>query len=231
MFGCFWTNGQICSATSRLLVHERFASRFLAALVKATRAIEAVDPNKPNNKERTGVLGPLVSKKQWQRVRTFINQAKKEGATVLTGGGFPANQSKGFFVEPTILQVEPHHSVWSVHCVAAFGAVLTLVTLVPLCRREEIFGPVLSVMQFRDEAHAIALANDSDYGLAGAVLSADKQRCARVANALRCGIVWANCSQVDRVDLRLYVWIVTCCCLAAVCARCSRAFRRPPGEG
>ncbi|CAI5516359.1 unnamed protein product, partial [Closterium sp. Naga37s-1] len=168
MFGCFWTNGQICSATSRLLLHERIAPAFLARLVQWAQAIRISDPLEPGCR-----LGPLVSEAQYHKVAAFIEGAKAEGAEVLCGGKRPQHLARGYYLEPTVLRVTPGMRVW----------------------QEEVFGPVLAVHTFSDEQHAIALANDSSYGLAAAVISGDQDRCRRVSEAMECGIVWVNCSQ------------------------------------
>ncbi|CAN1317476.1 Aminoaldehyde dehydrogenase ALDH10A8, chloroplastic, partial [Linum perenne] len=168
-FGCFWTNGQICSATSRLLVHESIAARFLDRLVKWVRNIKISDPFEEGCR-----LGPVVSGGQYEKVLKFISNAKREGATILTGGARPKHLKKGFFIEPTIISdVTISMQIW----------------------REEVFGPVLCVKTFSSEDEAIALANDTVYGLASAVISNDEERCDRVSKAFRAGIVWVNCSQ------------------------------------
>ncbi|NP_001303116.1 betaine aldehyde dehydrogenase 2, mitochondrial [Brassica napus] len=169
MFGCFWTNGQICSATSRLLVHEKIADEFLDKLVKWTKNIKISDPFEEGCR-----LGPVVSKGQYERVVKFVSNARKEGATVLCGGARPGHLKKGYFVEPAIISnVTTSMEIW----------------------RDEVFGPVLCVKTFSTEDEAIQLANDSQYGLAGAVLSNDLERCDRVSKAFEAGIVWVNCSQ------------------------------------
>ncbi|DBA02877.1 TPA: hypothetical protein N0F65_005904 [Lagenidium giganteum] len=164
MFGCFWTNGQICSATSRLLVHEDLKDEFLQRLVQWANVNARLD------------------KAQQLKVLDYIEGAVKEGATV-AGQAMPrmvGQHKRGFFVHPTILtNVQKHMRVW----------------------REEIFGPVLSVMTFRTEEEAIELANDSELGLAGAVFTSDAEQLKRVTKALRCGIVWNNCSQPCFVQL------------------------------
>lgn len=169
LFGIFWNQGQVCSATSRLLVQEGIAPRLLERLVEATRAITI------GNGMQAGVLlGPLVSQGQYDKVLGFIEQGKACGARLLTGGRRPAGLHEGWFVEPTIFDEPAENAiVW----------------------REEIFGPLLCVKRFRTEAEALRMANDSRFGLAGAVMSADPERAARVANGLRAGIVWVNCSQ------------------------------------
>ncbi|KAJ6672456.1 BETAINE ALDEHYDE DEHYDROGENASE [Salix viminalis] len=169
LFGCFWTNGQICSATSRLLVHESIASEFLDRLVKWTKKIKISDPFEEGCR-----LGPVVSGGQYDKTLKFIATAKSEGATILSGGNRPKHLNKGFFVEPTIItDVTTSMQIW----------------------REEVFGPVLCVKTFSNEDEAIELANDTHYGLGAAVISNDPERCDRVAKAFRSGIVWVNCSQ------------------------------------
>ncbi|AOV16533.1 aldehyde dehydrogenase [Acidihalobacter aeolianus] len=169
MFGIFWNQGEVCSATSRLLVHEDIAPRVLERLREAAHEIKVGD-----GQEAGTLLGPLVSETQYQRVLGYIDIGLAEGATLLTGGRRPAGLEQGYFLEPTVfVDVRREMRIW----------------------REEIFGPVLAVMTFGDEAEALALANDSDFGLAAAVMSADLERCERVSRALRAGIVWINCSQ------------------------------------
>ncbi|KAG2525523.1 hypothetical protein BBO99_00002135 [Phytophthora kernoviae] len=173
MFGCFWTNGQICSATSRLLVKEDIAEEFITKLVTETQKLILGDPL-----DEKVQMGPLVSKQQQQKVLGYINSAKEEGATVAQGT--TPNGSKGYFVPPTIItKVKPEMRVW----------------------KEEIFGPVLSVMTFKTEEEAVALANDSEFGLAAAVFTSDDTQLKRVTNNLRAGIVWNNCSQPCFVQL------------------------------
>ncbi|XP_057950761.1 aminoaldehyde dehydrogenase 2, peroxisomal [Malania oleifera] len=168
-FGCFWTNGQICSATSRLLLHENIAAEFLDKLVKWTKNIKVSDPFEEGCR-----LGPIVSAGQYEKILKFISTAKSEGANILCGGNRPQHLKKGFFVEPTIIaDVSTSMQIW----------------------REEVFGPVLCVKTFTTEDEAIELANDSDYGLAAAVISKDLERCERVTKAFNAGIVWINCSQ------------------------------------
>ncbi|MBA0604480.1 hypothetical protein Godav_017137 [Gossypium davidsonii] len=168
-FGCFWTNGQICSATSRLIVHENIAREFLDRLVKWTKNIKISDPFEEGCR-----LGPVVSGGQYEKVLKFISTAKSEGATILSGGVRPEHLKKGFFVEPTIItDVTTSMQIW----------------------REEVFGPVLCVKTFSTEEEALELANDTHYGLGAAVISNDLERCDRVSKNLQAGIVWVNCSQ------------------------------------
>lgn len=169
MFGIFWNQGQVCSATSRVLVERSIAGRFLERLKEATQKITIGDGLTPGV-----LLGPLVNKNQYQKVTRFIEQGEQEGARLLTGGRRPAHLPKGYFLEPTVFVDVPKGSaLW----------------------REEIFGPVLCVNTFDTEEEAIFEANDTEFGLAAAVMSQDLERCDRVAAALDAGIVWINCSQ------------------------------------
>ncbi len=169
MFGIFWNQGQVCSATSRVLVQDGLYDRLLERLVAEARRIRI-----GNGLDAGTLLGPLVSAPQRAKVLAAIAQAQADGATVATGGGVPAGFARGYFVEPTVLTDVPLDS-------AAW--------------REEIFGPVVCVRRFADEAEGVRLANDSRFGLAAAVMSADLDRAERVAARLRAGIVWINCSQ------------------------------------
>jgi betaine-aldehyde dehydrogenase len=168
MFGIFWNQGQVCSATSRVLVEAPFYDRLLGRLVEEAEKIRIGDGLEPGT-----LLGPLVNEAQYRKVLAAIDRAREQGATVATGGraeGF----NHGYFVAPTVLTDVPLDSdAW----------------------REEIFGPVVCVRPFGTEEEAIRLANDSRYGLAAAVMSGDDARAERVAAAFRAGIVWINCSQ------------------------------------
>ncbi|XP_076907736.1 aminoaldehyde dehydrogenase 2, peroxisomal-like [Bidens hawaiensis] len=169
LFGCFWTNGQICSATSRLILHERIAKEFLDKLVKWAKNIKISDPLEEGCR-----LGPVVSGAQYEKVLKFVETAKREGATILHGGKRPQHLKKGFYIEPAIItDVTTSMQIW----------------------REEVFGPVLCVKTFSTEQEAIELANDTHYGLGSAVISNDLVRCDRLTKAFEAGIVWVNCSQ------------------------------------
>jgi betaine-aldehyde dehydrogenase len=169
LFGIFWNQGQVCSATSRVLVQQGIYERLLARLIEETSRIRI-----GNGLEDGVLLGPLVSKKQYEQVVAAIEAAKVAGATVACGGTRPEGFDKGYYLRPTVLTDVPLDS-------AAW--------------REEIFGPVVCLRPFTSEEEAIALANDSRFGLAAAVMSADDARAERVAKAFRAGIVWINCSQ------------------------------------
>lgn len=169
MFGIFWNQGQVCSATSRVLVEESLYPALMERLVAEAAKIRIGD-----GLEEGTLLGPLVSKGQYEKVLSMIERGRAEGATIAHGGKRPAGLDAGYFLEPTILtDMGEDNFVW----------------------REEIFGPVVCVKPFKDEADAIRMANDSKFGLAAAVMSKDKARCERVAKAFRAGIVWINCSQ------------------------------------
>ncbi len=169
LFGIFWNKGEVCSATSRLLVQSEIAPALWSRLKLECEKITIGDPL-----EAGVLLGPLVSSGQYQKVLSFLEVAKAEGLTLLTGGKRPSHLAKGFYLEPTVFTDVPSSSrLWT----------------------EEIFGPVLVAQTFTTEAQALELANSSNFGLAAAVLSKDLTRCQRVARELEAGIVWINCSQ------------------------------------
>ncbi|TPE49472.1 aldehyde dehydrogenase family protein [Maribrevibacterium harenarium] len=174
MFGIFWNKGEVCSATSRVLVHEGIYDAFLARLVEETQKISI------GNGLESGVkMGPAVSAKQYSDVMSYIEKGKAEGLRLLTGGKRPAGFDKGYFIEPTVFADVPTDSaLW----------------------KEEIFGPVVCVRAFSTEEEAVKLANDSEFGLAGAVMSKDRERLDRVARNLDAGIIWTNCSQPTFVE-------------------------------
>lgn len=169
MFGIFWNQGEVCSATSRVLVEASVHDALLDRLAQAARAIPI-----GHGLDEGVLLGPLASRGQQEKVLAAIAQGVADGARLVTGGGVPPGLEAGCYIQPTILADVPLDS-------AAW--------------RDEIFGPVVCIRPFDTEAEAIALANDSRYGLAAAVMSADPDRAERVARAFRAGIVWINCSQ------------------------------------
>ena len=169
--GGFFNSGQMCSATSRVLVARELAPRLLARLVERAERIVVGDPFAPDVR-----LGPLVSRAQFDRVRGHIEQGIADGARLVTGGDRPARApEQGFFIAPTIFtDVPPASALW----------------------RDEIFGPVLCVRTFDTEEQAVDMANDSEYGLVATVVTADEARGERVARALEAGVVWVNTPQL-----------------------------------
>ncbi|HEX9858821.1 MAG TPA: aldehyde dehydrogenase family protein, partial [Paracoccaceae bacterium] len=168
MFGIFWNQGQVCSATSRVLVERALYPALLERLVAEAKKITI-----GGGLEQGTLLGPLVNENQFRKVLAAIDRAVEQGATVACGGkaeGF----EKGYFVAP---------------------AVLTDMALDSDAWVEEIFGPVVCIRPFDTEEEAVRLANDSRFGLAAAIMSADDACAERVAAAFRAGIVWINCSQ------------------------------------
>lgn len=182
MLGIFANAGQICSATSRLLVHRPIAEELLERLVRAAERVVVADPL-----DEATEVGPVVSHAQREAVLAAIDGARSEGARVLCGGG-PAQVpglEGGYYVQPTVLAGLPRTArAW----------------------RDEIFGPVLAVAEFDTEDEAVTHANDSEYGLAHAVMSADSQRCDRVGARLDAGSVWLNCSQAVFVPTPFGGW-------------------------
>ncbi|MFM0318293.1 aldehyde dehydrogenase family protein [Paraburkholderia nemoris] len=164
---CFNNSGQSCNAPTRMLVPE---ARHDEAVAIARRAAEAHRVG-PADHERT-TMGPVVSSVQFERVERLIAAGIDEGAQVVAGGlGRPQGLERGYYVQPTV-----------------FANVRPSMTIA----REEIFGPVLAIMPYRDENDAIAIANDSPFGLAAYVQSADHERARRVAFRLRAGSVYLN---------------------------------------
>lgn len=166
----FIHSGQVCSAGSRLIIEESVRERFVAEL---TRRAEKI---KLGRGTEDGVeCGPLVSQQQLDKTESFVASALAEGAVLRTGGKQPepseVRPASGYFFEPTVLD----------QCQREMRVV-----------REEVFGPVLTVETFRTEDEAVALANDTEYGLAGAVWTADAGRARRVAGRLRHGTIWIN---------------------------------------
>lgn len=162
----FFNQGEVCTAGSRLLVDRAIRDDFLERLLRASAAHRLGDPLDPETS-----MGALIDGAQQDRVLGHIARAEDEGARRLLGGGKgPLN--RGFYVEPTIFdQVTPEMSL----------------------AREEVFGPVLAVLDFKDEEEAIRIANDTIYGLAAGLWSRDISRAHRMARAVRAGTVWVNC--------------------------------------
>lgn len=168
LFAIFCNSGQVCSAGSRFVIHEDIHDQFVAKFVERSKKIR-LGPGMDEGTE----MGPLVNKTQYDRVLEYIEIGKKEGAKLVLGGDCPAGSrfSKGFYVNPTIFtEVKP-----------SFRIV-----------QEEIFGPVAVVQKFKTEEEAIQLANDTHYGLAGAVFTSCVTRAYKVIKAIKAGITWIN---------------------------------------
>lgn len=182
-WGLFNNMGQICSGTSRIFVQEAVYDQFVKLLADHVKEVYLV--GSPSDDKV--IVGPQVSKKQQERVASYIQSGIEEGCTVLLGGtGLPdvvANDNSlanGYFVKPTILgDVKPHYKV----------------------AREEIFGPVVVVGKFKTYEEAISIANDSEYGLGSAVFSKDIVKCNKFAQEVEAGMVWINSS--NDVDINV----------------------------
>jgi len=169
---CFRNTGQSCNAPTRMLVPR---SRMAEAVAAAKRAAESQRVGNPFAESTR--LGPLVNKSQFEKVQSLINKGIEEGAELVTGGvGRPEGISKGYFVKPTV-----------------FANVRNDMTIA----REEVFGPVLSIIPYEDEEDAVRIANDTPYGLSGYVTSGDLDRARRVARRIRSGNVHVNGARLD----------------------------------
>ncbi len=169
LFTSFWNSGQVCSSGSRLLVQESVADEVIATLIERSGQLTVGDPLLETTR-----MGPLVSAAHQRRVRGYVQAGLEAGATLAGGGRTPslaAPLSRGSFFEPTVFtDVQPNMRI----------------------AQEEIFGPVLSVLSFRDDEHAIALANDVTYGLSATVWTTRLDRALRFAERLEAGVVWIN---------------------------------------
>jgi betaine-aldehyde dehydrogenase len=173
LFGVFINQGEVCSAGSRILVQRSIYSKFVEAMTEKAKNIKLGPPL-----ERDTKMGPLVSREQYDRVCSYLEVGKKE-AKLASGGERPKDFAKGYYVSPTIF--------YDVDNSARIA-------------REEIFGPVASVIPFDDEADAIKIANDSPYGLAAAVWTRDIYKAFRAVKKIRAGIVWVNHMQPTYVE-------------------------------
>ncbi|KAK3322393.1 aldehyde dehydrogenase domain-containing protein [Apodospora peruviana] len=167
--GIMSNQGQICTATSRILVHEKVYDAFVDTFKSKVKEISVVgDPFEENTFQ-----GPQVTKAQYDRVLGFIESGKEEGATCMLGGEPAPINGKGFFVAPTVFtNVKPSMKIF----------------------REEIFGPCVAVVSFKTEEEAIELANNTTYGLGSALFTKDLTKAHRVAREIEAGMVWINSS-------------------------------------
>ncbi|MGV1801945.1 betaine-aldehyde dehydrogenase [Agrobacterium vitis] len=176
MLANFYSTGQVCSNGTRVFVHTTIKQVFLGRLKARTEAIVIGDPQ-----DEATQMGPLVSMAQREKVLSYIDKGKAEGATLITGGGIPNSASgTGAFIQPTV-----------------FADVTDGMTIA----REEIFGPVMCVLDFDDEADVIARANASEFGLAGGVFTADITRAHRVVDQLEAGTLWINTYNLCPVEM------------------------------
>jgi acyl-CoA reductase-like NAD-dependent aldehyde dehydrogenase len=167
MTGIFYNKGEVCAAGSRLFIEEKIHDEFMGKLVDRAKGLKVGDPLDKGTR-----MGPVVSAQQMETVLSYIEAGKREGARLVTGGGrVRVGNGRGYFVEPTI-----------------FDGVSNSMKIA----REEIFGPVLSVISFKDFEAAVAEGNASFYGLAAAVWTRDVARALRAVRALKAGTIWVN---------------------------------------
>ncbi|OJU49398.1 MAG: betaine-aldehyde dehydrogenase [Mesorhizobium sp. 61-13] len=177
MLGNFYSTGQVCSNSTRVFVQKGIHDRFVERLVERTKKIRIGDPLDPETQ-----MGPLVNKAQRDKVVEYISIGRNEGATLACGGSIPALQGfdGGCFIEPTV-----------------FTGVKDTMRIA----REEIFGPVMSVLSFDHEDEVIARANDTEFGLAAGVFTRDLPRAHRVIGDLQAGTCWINAYNLTPVEM------------------------------
>jgi betaine-aldehyde dehydrogenase len=176
LFGIFMGSGQVCSSGSRLLVQEGIYDTFVGKYVEKAKGIRVGEGNDEHSQ-----MGAIVSEKHFESILDYIRIGKEEGATLALGGNRIEKDGleNGFFIEPTVF---------------------THVTSDMRIVREEIFGPVVAIQKFKDEEEAVKIANDTDYGLAGAVFSIDQNKAMRVIKKVRAGITWVNAYHLTNIQ-------------------------------
>jgi gamma-glutamyl-gamma-aminobutyraldehyde dehydrogenase/4-guanidinobutyraldehyde dehydrogenase/NAD-dependent aldehyde dehydrogenase len=174
-YAIFFNQGEMCSAGSRLLVQESIREPLLERIARIARTMSPGDPLDPDT-----VLGAMVDEIQTQRVLDYIASGRSEGARLALGGQRVRRESGGCYIEPTV-----------------FDGVRQSMRIA----REEIFGPVLATLSFRDLDEALRLANDVSYGLAAAIWTRDLRDAHRAARALRAGVVYVNCYDADDITV------------------------------
>lgn len=167
LYAFLYHSGQACDSGTRLLVQEGIYPQFMEKFLERIKEVKVSPTTDPN-----AGYGPVVSEKQLNTIMNFIDVTKKEGAKLLFGGNRLSSGefAKGFFVEPTAFEISPSNTIF----------------------QEEIFGPVVGITKFKTDEEAIALANNSKYGLAGAVWSKSSERAHKLAHQLEAGTVWIN---------------------------------------
>ncbi len=179
MMANFYTQGEVCSNATRVFVAKSIKEKFIAALLERTARMKIGDPMHPDTQ-----VGALISEEHLEKVLSYIEQGKKEGANLLIGGKrvFPQNCEKGFFVEPTVFS----------DCKDDF--VIT---------KEEIFGPVMSVLEFddEDEQGVLKRANNTPYGLSSGIFTKNIQRAHRISAGLEAGVCWINNYNLTPIEM------------------------------
>lgn len=170
LFGIFYNSGQVCQAGSRILVQESIYEQFLESIVTKAKKLNVGPGSEMKNQ-----LGPVINKEQHEKILSYINSGITEGASLRCGGKVPEGLDEGYYIEPTI-----------------FADVTSDMKIA----REEIFGPVVSVIPFKDDEEAVRIANDTIYGLAAAVWTKDIKRGLRMAQKVKSGTLWINTYQV-----------------------------------
>lgn len=165
----FFNQGEVCTCPSRALIQESMYEPFMAQVMKKIKAIKRGNPL-----DTETMLGAQASSQQFEKIMSYMDVAKAEGAEILTGGAIEqlsGDLSSGFYIQPTLLKGHNKMRVF----------------------QEEIFGPVVSVTTFKDETEALAIANDTEYGLAAGVWTRDINLAYRMGRAIKAGRVWTNC--------------------------------------